>query len=92
MQVLQQELNAGRSAVIGMQWGQEGHTAHAVVVERIENGRVFFQNPHGNAYHGQAVGTSLSPPPRRVERDNVQSMTLADFQQRLSSVSMRGSP
>jgi hypothetical protein len=89
MQVLRQELNAGRSAVIGMQWGQEGHSAHAVVVERIENGRVFFQNPHGNAYHRQKVGSSLSPPPRRVENDNIQSMNLAEFQQRLASVSMR---
>lgn len=90
MVMLRQELAAGRDAVIGMRWGQEGHSAHAVVVERIENGRVFFQNPHGNAYHGKAVGSSLSPPPRRVEAGNLQSMTLADFQTRLSSVSVRG--
>jgi hypothetical protein len=90
MVMLRQELAAGRDAVIGMRWGQEGHSAHAVVVERIENGRVFFQNPHGNAYHGQAVGSSLSPPPRRVEAGNLQSMTLADFQTRLTSVSVRG--
>jgi peptidoglycan hydrolase-like protein with peptidoglycan-binding domain len=90
MVMLRQELAAGRDAVIGMRWGQEGHSAHAVVVERIENGRVFFQNPHGNAYHRQAIGSSLSPPPRRVEAGNIQSMTLEDFQTRLSSVSVRG--
>jgi len=90
MQLLRQELAAGRSTAIGMRWGEVGHAGHAVVVDRIENGRVFFQNPHGNAYHGQAVGSSLSPPPRRVEAGNIQSMTLADFQSRLTSVSVRG--
>jgi peptidoglycan hydrolase-like protein with peptidoglycan-binding domain len=89
MAMVRQELGRGRSAIIGMQWGEERHSAHAVVVERIEGGRVFFQNPHSNAYHGQAVGAQLSPPPRRVERDNIQSMTVADFQTRLSAVSTR---
>lgn len=90
MELLRQELAAGRSMAIGMRWGEVGHAGHAVVVERIENGRVFFQNPHGNAYHGQAVGSSLSPPPRRVEAGNIQSMALVDFQTRLTSVSVRG--
>jgi hypothetical protein len=91
MAVLRQELGAGRDAVIGMRWGEASHSAHAVVVERIENGRVFFQNPHGNTYHGKPPGSSLSPPPRRVEQGNLQSMSLADFQTRLSSVSVVGS-
>jgi peptidoglycan hydrolase-like protein with peptidoglycan-binding domain len=89
MQLLRQELAAGRSTAIGMRWGEVGHAGHAVVVDRIENGRVYFQNPHGNAYHGQPVGASLSPPPRRVEAGNIQSMTLAEFQGRLTSVSVR---
>lgn len=88
MALLRREVSAGRSTVIGMRWGQENHSGHAVVVERIASGRVYFQNPHGNATHGQAVGSSLSPPPRRVEAGNVQSMLIADFQSRLHAVSI----
>ena len=80
------QARSGTPTQIGMRWGQEGHSAHAVVVNRIEDGRVYFQNPHGNAYHGQAPGSSLSPPPRRVETGNIQSMTVADFSARLTSV------
>ncbi len=80
------QARSGTPTQIGMRWGQEAHSSHAVVVNRIENGRVYFQNPHGNAYHGQAPGSTLTPPPRRVEAGNIQSMTVADFSARLSSV------
>jgi hypothetical protein len=57
-----------------------------VVFTRIESGRVYFQNPHGNA--GNTLGESLTSPPRRVEQGNEQSMTVAEFERRLFAVSV----
>ncbi len=77
---------SGTPTTIAMRWGTAADSNHAVLFTRIENGRVYFQNPHGNAR--RTVGESLTSPPRRVEQGNVQSMTVAEFERRLFAVSV----
>ena len=77
---------SGTPTAIGMHWGTAADSNHAVLVTKIENDRVYFQNPHGNA--GRTPGQLLTTPPRRVEQGNVQSMTVAAFQSRLYAVSI----
>lgn len=63
-----------------LQWDK---TNHSVVVTRIENGRVYFHNPMGNTV---PAGGEYLQPPRRSEGGSDQSMTVADFRQRLLAV------
>jgi hypothetical protein len=68
---------------VGMDWGGGGH---AVTVERIADGRVYFRNPWG-AQPEIAAGTMLNDPPRRMEDPSrgVASMTIEDFRARVRS-------
>ncbi|MDY7227513.1 hypothetical protein [Hyalangium rubrum] len=63
---------------IRMKWGEGKEGGHAVVVDRVENGRVYFRNPHGP---GGTQGDKLEDPPRIVEDPNtgIQSMSEEDF-------------
>lgn len=73
---------SGQDTLANIAWSRDGH---AVVVEKIENGRVYFRNPQGNG--GRPRGTLLDDPPRRVENDGArQSMTETEFMRRLKSV------
>jgi hypothetical protein len=73
-------------------WGAEGELdKHFVMVESIENGRVYFRNPWGSRdaqttdepYHD---GVQLPDPPRRIEDSlgGLESMDVIDFRKRLS--------
>lgn len=69
---------------ISMNWGapdEHGrvHGGHAVVVTRVEEGRVYFRNPWGP--RGDANGTVYQHPPRRMENNSIgeESMTIEDF-------------
>lgn len=77
----------GQTPLVAMRWGRGADLFHAVVVDRIEGDRVYFRNPHGGAWHGQPAGSTLDPPPRRVEGGNVESTRFEDFRTRLDSVS-----
>ena len=82
----------GQDTLAGIAWeerktdGTLEVSAHAVVVERIADGRVYFRNPQGNA--GTRDGDQLEVPPRRVEdaTGSLQSMAEADFNRRLYNV------
>ncbi|MCL2161230.1 MAG: DUF4157 domain-containing protein [Betaproteobacteria bacterium] len=56
-----------------LKWGS-GY--HSVVIEKIENERVYFWNPQG-----RKIGSELQNPPRRVENSS-ESMAVSEFQQR----------
>ena len=85
---LRDEVAAGHPTLAAMRWSVAGDdTFHAVTVDRIDDDRVYFRNPHGGAWHGQAAGSALTDPPRRFEGGNVESMELAEFRSRLDSVS-----
>ena len=81
------ELGRGISHVnVDLDWGGGGH---AVEVTKIENGRVFFRNPHGPAgvgatgtIQGSAANNTGNGPLRRTEDGAraIQSMSLADFE------------
>ncbi len=81
------ELGRGVSHVnVDLDWGSGGH---AVEVVKVENGRVFFRNPHGTngvgatgTNQGTAANNTNSGPLRRTEDSAkaIQSMTLADFE------------
>ncbi len=49
-----------------------------VSFEKIENGRLYFRNPHGRS--ANAAGTKKENPPRRIEdpKNGIESMALED--------------
>jgi hypothetical protein len=84
-------------------WGGENPNGtpsglHEVVVEKIENGRVYFRNPHGStkAYNlrGQEPPTDgeihTDPPPRRTEdaQNGLESMSMQEFQNVLNGATI----
>jgi hypothetical protein len=81
------ELGRGVSHVnVDLDWGGGGH---AVEVTKIENGRVFFRNPHGNAgvgatgtIQGTSANNTGNGPLRKTEDGAraIQSMSLDDFE------------
>ena len=85
MNRLRDDVAQGQPALAVLRWSSGSDVFHAVVVDRIDDDRVYFRNPHGNAHHGQPPGTDLDTPPRRVEAGSTQSMTVADFRARLDS-------
>ena len=94
MNKIRGELGAGASHVsVDIKWGGGGH---AVEVTKIENGRVYFRNPHGPddvSDSGTIQGTvanrtvkdnpDLDGPLRRTEDKAraLQSMSLTDFEE-----------
>ena len=76
----QLEKKAPGDTMVAMNWGGSGHV---VVVDRIANGRVFFRNPQGNQVPAGQDYPPNVPPPRRSEGGVEQSMSAADFRQRL---------
>lgn len=65
--------------VIELPWYPDGST-HQLILTRLTDDHVYFINPLG---HGDAkAGTALldGSLPRRVEDDNTESATLADFE------------
>lgn len=62
--------------LVDLTWGNGGH---AVVVEKVENGRVYLRNPWGPT--SDAKGTTYSDPPRRLEdgATRLESMSVEDF-------------
>jgi len=70
-------------ALMDLSWGTGGH---AVVFEKIENGRVYFRNPWGPT--GDANGTNYGSPPRRLEdnANRIESMSIEDFKKHVRQV------
>lgn len=62
-----------------MRWDARGHV---ITVDRIADGRVYFRNPQGNDLPQGATYTDTGPA-RRSEGGIEQSMTVADFRERL---------
>ncbi len=64
---------------VRMDWGEDKKGGHAVVVTRVEDGRVYFRNPWGPT--GDRVGTNYENPPRRLENPATreESMTVEEF-------------
>jgi hypothetical protein len=88
MEKIEDQLKKGNKPThVDISWGTNG--AHALEVEKIENGRVYFRNPWGGGNIG-ATGTTNGTntnntgagPTRQVENGNrgLESMTEADFQ------------
>ena len=69
--------------LVDFKWGDGGH---AVVVERVEDGRVYFRNPWGPTT--DATGTTYSDPDRRMEdpANRVESMTVEEFNKKMRTV------
>jgi hypothetical protein len=67
---------SGQRTLMDLKWGDGGH---AVVFEKVENGRVYFRNPWGPS--GDANGTTYTEPPRRMEDNTtgLESMSVEDF-------------
>lgn len=65
---------------VRMKWGEDKRQGHAVVVTRVENGRVYFRNPWGPT--SDPVGTTYSDPPRQLENRHIreESMTVDEFE------------
>lgn len=65
---------------VHMAWGEDKGGGHAVVVTRVENGRVYFRNPWGPTT--DAAGTNYQDPPRRLEDPSTreESMSIEDFE------------
>ena len=84
---IQNEINKGNVPIFtGVNWG--AGQAHAIEVLKIENGRVYFRNPHGpgavssnGTMMGTAANNTNAGPLRRTEdsANGVQSMTINDF-------------
>jgi len=74
--------HSGQLTYARLHWGDGGH---AVVVEKLKNGRVYFRNPWG----AQQIpnGTLLQNPPRRMENNKIglESMTLVAFKEHVRS-------
>jgi hypothetical protein len=72
--------------LVGMKWSQHGdkHGRHAVILEKVEDGRVYLRNPWGPQPE-KANGSELQNPPRRMENNEtgLESMSIADFQARV---------
>ena len=66
-----------QQTLVDLKWGNGGH---AVVVEKIENGRVYFRNPWGPTSDPQ--GTTYNDPSRRLEdgATRLESMSVEDFE------------
>ncbi len=62
-----------------MKWGEDKEGGHAVVVTRVEEGRVYFRNPWGRT--GDRTGAEYENPPRRLEDPAIreESMSFEDF-------------
>lgn len=67
---------AGQLTYVTLEWGSG---SHAVVADKIENGRVYFRNPWGSY---AATGSEQKNPTRRIEDSSLglESMTLAEFE------------
>lgn len=77
---------------VDVKWGSGGH---AIEVIGIQNGRVFFRNPHGSngvgvtgTIQGTAGNNSNSGPLRRTEDHDaaIQSMSLDDFKKAVENI------
>ena len=70
---------APKLSYVAMHWSKGKADGHAVAVTRVQNGRVYFRNPHGP--NKDAVGKTYKNPPRRAESPKIgeESMTEADF-------------
>ncbi|WP_257459955.1 hypothetical protein [Archangium lipolyticum] len=69
--------------LMDLSWGNGGH---AVVFEKVENGRVYFRNPWGPT--SDANGTTYSDPPRKLEdgATRLESMSVEDFKKHIRQV------
>ncbi len=94
MEKIESQLKSGNKPThIDISWGTNG--AHALEVEKIENGRVYFRNPWGGGNigatgttNGSAANNTGAGPTRKVEDGNrgLESMTEADFQKHVLRV------
>ena len=75
------ELNqrADQDIYVAMLWNENKTDGHAVVITKIENGRVYFRNPWGPT--ADPAGTEYDNPPRILEdpSSRIVSMTVEDF-------------
>jgi hypothetical protein len=64
---------------VALKWGAD--ESHAVEVQRIESGRVYFRNPHGPREEFPGTPIIDEGPPRQLEdaATGVESMSEADF-------------
>jgi hypothetical protein len=78
-------LNKGQQLplIVDIRWNESGKDAnHAILVTKIENGRVYYENPHGSASLDKD-----GPPGRRSEgRKGLESMPVAEFMARVNRV------
>lgn len=78
-------LNKGQQLplIVDIRWNQSGKDAnHAILVTKIENGRVYYENPHGSASLDKD-----GPPGRRSEGGKgLESMPVAEFMSRVNRV------
>jgi hypothetical protein len=87
MKQIQDDLNNGKRPIsASVAWGTGGH---AVEIEKIENGRVYFRNPWGQGV-GPNGPSQKNGPPRNVENSNTgeESMTIEEFQKIISEVTV----
>jgi len=64
-----------------MKWGNNKASGHVVVVDKVENGRVYFHNPESTHILILAPNTELDRPPRILEDppNSLESMDMEDF-------------
>jgi len=78
-------LNKGQQLplIVDIRWNESGKDAnHAILATKIENGRVYYENPHGSASLDKD-----GPPGRRWEgRKGLESMPVAEFMARVNRV------
>jgi len=70
----------GQETYVRMHWGDGKKDGHAVVVYKVENGRVYFRNPWGEQSEKED-GKIYNNPPRRMEdkAKGLESMSISDF-------------
>jgi hypothetical protein len=78
-------LNKGQQLplIVDIRWNESGKDAnHAILATKIENGRVYYENPHGSASLDKD-----GPPGRRSEGPKgLESMPVAEFMARVNRV------
>jgi hypothetical protein len=78
---LRQPIN--KPLLVDIRWSPEGKDAnHAILVTKIENGRVYYENPHGSN-----TLDKNGPPGRRSEgKPGLESMPVEEFMARVNRV------
>ena len=86
--ILKALLDHDRLAYASLRWSE--HEDHAVYVSKVEDGRVYFRNPHGPSDGTEGEYITDEGPKRRLERGDIglESMELGEFIGVLSSAAV----